>query len=58
MVCCPQGSSGYGILQARILDRVAIPFSRGSTAPLNEAMHKFYKSHQCENQAQYIKNNP
>ena len=27
----PPGSSGHGILQARILEWVAIPFSRGST---------------------------
>ena len=29
--CCPPGSSVHGILQARILERVAIPFSRGSS---------------------------
>ena len=29
--CSPQGSSVHGILQARILERVAIPFSRGSS---------------------------
>ena len=28
-----QGSSGYGILQARILEAVAIPFSRISSQP-------------------------
>ena len=27
--CSPPGSSVHGILQARILERVAIPFSRG-----------------------------
>ena len=29
----PQGSSVHGILQARILESVAIPFSRGSSPP-------------------------
>ena len=33
MDCNPPGSSGYGILQARILEWVAIPFSRGSSQP-------------------------
>ena len=31
MDCSPQGSSVYGILQARILEWVAISFSRGSS---------------------------
>ena len=31
MDCSPPGSSVYGILQARILEWVAIPFSRGSS---------------------------
>ena len=31
MECSPQGSSIHGILQARILEWVAISFSRGST---------------------------
>ena len=31
MACNPPGSSVYGILQARILEWVAIPFSRGSS---------------------------
>ena len=30
MDCSPPGSSVHGILQARILECVAIPFSRGS----------------------------
>ena len=30
MDCSPPGSSVHGISQARILERVAIPFSRGS----------------------------
>ena len=32
MDCSPPGSSGYGIPQARILERVAISFS---SAPIN-----------------------
>ena len=35
MDCSPLGSSVYGILQARILEWVAIPFSRGSFRPRN-----------------------
>ena len=31
--CSPRGSSVHGILQARILEQVAIPFSRGSSQP-------------------------
>ena len=31
--CSPPGSSVYGILQARVLDWVAIPFSRRSSSP-------------------------
>ena len=33
MVCSPPGSSIHGILQARILERVAMSFSRGSSWP-------------------------
>ena len=33
MNCSPPGSSVSGILQARILEWVAIPFSRGSSQP-------------------------
>ena len=33
MDCSPPGSSVHGILQARILEWVAIPFSRGSSKP-------------------------
>ena len=32
MDCGPPGSSVHGILQARILEWVAIPFSRGSSS--------------------------
>ena len=35
MDCSPPGSSVHGILQARILEGVAIPFSRGSSPPRN-----------------------
>ena len=34
MDCSPPGSSVYGKLQARILEWVAIPFSRGSSPAL------------------------
>ena len=33
--CGPQGSSVHGILQARILEWVAMPSSRGSSRPRN-----------------------
>ena len=33
MDCSPRGSSVHGILQARILEEVAIAFSRGSSQP-------------------------
>ena len=33
MDCGPPGSSVHGILQARVLEWVAIPFSRGSSQP-------------------------
>ena len=35
MDCSPPASSVHGILQARILEWVAIPFSRGSSRPRN-----------------------
>ena len=34
--CSPPGSSVYGIFQARILEWVAISFSRGSSRPRNQ----------------------
>ena len=34
--CSPPGSSVHGILKARILEWVAIPFSRGSSKPRNQ----------------------
>ena len=33
MNCSPSGSSVHGILQAKILEWVAIPFSKGSSRP-------------------------
>ena len=36
MDCNPQGSSVHGILQARILEWVAMPSSRGSSWPRNQ----------------------
>ena len=33
MDCSPPGSSVHGILQARILEWVAIPFFKGSSQP-------------------------
>ena len=36
MDCSPPGSSVHGILQARILERVVIPFSRGSSWPRDQ----------------------
>ena len=41
MDCSPLGSSVHGILQARILEWVAIPFSRGSSWP-REGTHISY----------------
>ena len=35
MDCSPPGSSVHGILQARILEWVAVSFSRGSSRPIN-----------------------
>ena len=32
----PRGSSVHGIIQARVLEWVAIPFSRGSSQPRNQ----------------------
>ena len=36
MDCCPPGSSLHGIFQARILERVAMPSSRGSSWPRDQ----------------------
>ena len=36
MVCSPPGFSVHGILQARRLEWVAMPFSRGSSQPRDQ----------------------
>ena len=41
MDCSPPGSSVHGILQARILEWVAIPFSRGIFPPQGWKQHLF-----------------
>ena len=38
MDCSPLGSSDHGILQARILEWVAISFSRGSSQPRDQIL--------------------
>ena len=38
MNCSPLGSSVHGIFQARILEWVAIPFSRGSSQPRDQTL--------------------
>ena len=38
MDCSPPGSSIHGILQARILEGVAIPFSRGFSQPRDQTL--------------------
>ena len=37
--CSLQGSSVHGILEARILDCIALPFSRGSFQPTNPSLY-------------------
>ena len=36
--CSPPGSSVHGILQARILEWIAIPFSRGTSQPKDQTL--------------------
>ena len=36
MDCSPPGSSVHGILQARIMEWVVIPFSKGSSRPRSQ----------------------
>ena len=43
MDCSPRGSSVHGILQARILEWAAMPFSRGSSRP-RDRTHVSYVS--------------
>ena len=50
MDCSPPGSSVHGIIQARILEWVAIPFSRRSSQPRSQTQHwrhsLYHLSHQ------------
>ena len=46
MDCCPRGSSVHGILQARKLEWVAVPFSRGSS-PSRDRTRVSYISVSC-----------
>ena len=39
--CSPEGSSVHGILRARILDWLAMPFSRGSSWPRDQTLVSF-----------------
>ena len=55
--CSPPGSSVHGILQARVLERVAMPFSRGSFWPRERTQilciagrSQSYPAHKWENQ--------
>ena len=53
MYCNPPGCSVRGILQARILERVAIPFSKGSSWPKDQTRvsctaGRFFSSDQPE----------
>ena len=41
--CSPPGSSSHGILQARILEQIAIPFSRGSSWPRDRTQGSWIK---------------
>ena len=41
MNCSPSGSSIHGVLQARILEWIAIPFSRGSSWPRDRTQVSF-----------------
>ena len=45
MDCGPPGSSVHGILQARILEWVAIPFSRGSSRPRDQTCVSYVSLH-------------
>ena len=46
--CSPPGSSNHGILQARILEWVAISFSRGSSRP-RDSTHVSHIAGRCFN---------
>ena len=45
-IVAPPGSSVHGILQARILEWVSIPFSRGPVKESKKNLPKFKKSSQ------------
>ena len=47
MDCSPPGSSVHGILQARILEWVTIPFSRGSSQPRNRTQVSCIGGRRC-----------
>ena len=47
MDCSPPGSSVHGILQARILEWVTIPFSRGSSQPRDWTQVSFIADNFC-----------
>ena len=40
-LCNPPGSSVHGIFQARILEQVAISYSRGSSQPMDQTWVSF-----------------
>ena len=54
MDCSPPSSSVHGILQARILGWVAIPFSKGSSRPRDQTLEKPSKSLSGYNQLKRI----
>ena len=55
--CSPPDSSVRGILQARVLEWVAISFSRGSSRPRDPALQEslYYLSHQGSPRTQSVK---
>ena len=61
--CSLPGSSVHGILQARILEWAAIPFSRGSSRPRDQTLVSYLhcrqildcQSHTCNNAVQHEK---
>ena len=53
--CSPPGSSIHGVLQARVLEWVAIAFSRGSSRPgENKQNHIKYSQVLCGTQIQRL----
>ena len=48
MDCSPPGSSVHGILQARILEWVAIPFSLGSSQPRDRTQVSVLCTGRCD----------